>query len=35
VKQLVGQPVSTARRQLRQLGLQVHVIWRYDGDQQP
>jgi eukaryotic-like serine/threonine-protein kinase len=32
---LVGQPVSAVRRQLRQLGLQVQVIWRHNGDQQP
>jgi eukaryotic-like serine/threonine-protein kinase len=32
---LVGQPVSAVRRQLRQLGLQVQVIWRHDGHQQP
>lgn len=32
---LAGQPVSAVRRQLRQLGLQVQVIWRYNGHQQP
>lgn len=32
---LVGQPVSAVRRQLRQLGLRVQVIWRYNGHQQP
>jgi eukaryotic-like serine/threonine-protein kinase len=32
---LVGQPVSTVHRLLRQLSLRVRVIWRYDGHQQP
>jgi hypothetical protein len=32
---LAGQPVSAVRRQLRQLGLQVQVIWRHNGHQQP
>ena len=32
---LAGQPVSRVRRQLRQLGLQVRVIWRHSGHQQP
>jgi serine/threonine-protein kinase len=32
---LIGQPVSTVRRQLRQRGLRVQVTWRYNGHQQP
>jgi eukaryotic-like serine/threonine-protein kinase len=32
---LIGQPVSAVRRQLRQRGLRVQVIWRENGHQQP
>jgi serine/threonine-protein kinase len=32
---LIGQPVRAARRQLRQLGLRIEVIWRDNGHQQP
>jgi tRNA A-37 threonylcarbamoyl transferase component Bud32 len=32
---LTGQPVDAIRRQLRELGLRVQVVWRYSGHQQP
>ncbi len=32
---LAGQPVSAVRSQLRQLGLQVRVVWQHNGDRQP
>jgi eukaryotic-like serine/threonine-protein kinase len=31
--QLAGQPVATARRELRHLGLRVHVSWQHHGHQ--